>query len=196
MIKHQRTKTLRYWCTDMKHPYTNFTIYQSNRSIATYALIDELDIGVVTNFLPDDAARGIMSPSSSSSASLGECSHMLLLRHLHEEWDPCVHAGILEKMKVVPESEWTQIDNRQVLNLLAVLALLVQKYKYWRCVAIRRELLGKTTRPTKRRSTWTTKCITTTMHHPHPSHSYCEKKKEPPKKLLLPRAKACHHASN
>ena len=42
----------------MKHPYTNFTIYQSNRSIATYALIDELDIGVVTNFLPDDAARG------------------------------------------------------------------------------------------------------------------------------------------
>ena len=88
MIKHQRTKTLRYWCTDMKHPYTNFTIYQSNRTMATYALIDELDIGVVTNFLPDDAARGIISPSSSSSASLGECSHMLLLRHLHEEWDP------------------------------------------------------------------------------------------------------------
>ena len=43
---------------------------------------------------------------------------------------PGVHPGILEKMKVVPESEWTQIDNRQVLNLLAVLALLVQKYKY------------------------------------------------------------------
>jgi hypothetical protein len=43
---------------------------------------------------------------------------------------PGVHAGILEKMKVVPESEWTQIDNRQVLSLLALLALLVQKYKY------------------------------------------------------------------
>jgi hypothetical protein len=53
--------------------------------MATYALIDELDIGVVTNFLPDDAARGIIPPSFSSSACLGECSHMLLLRHLHEE---------------------------------------------------------------------------------------------------------------
>ncbi len=49
-----------------------------NRSIATYDLIDELDIGVVTDFLPDDAAR-----------------------------------QILEKMKVLPDDEWTQIDNKQ-----------------------------------------------------------------------------------
>ena len=53
---------------------------------------------------------------------------------------PGVHAGILEKMKVVPESEWTQIDNRQVLSLLALLALLVQKYTYLPCMYLRKPL--------------------------------------------------------
>ena len=41
-------------------------------------LIDELDVGVITDFLPEDAAR-----------------------------------EILEKMKGLPDSEWTQIDNKE-----------------------------------------------------------------------------------
>ena len=49
-----------------------------NRTIATYDLIDELDIGVVTDFLPDHAAH-----------------------------------KILERMKKLPDEEWTQIDNKQ-----------------------------------------------------------------------------------
>ena len=49
-----------------------------NRTVATYDLIDELDIGVVADFLPDDAAR-----------------------------------QILDRMKMLPDEEWTQIDNKQ-----------------------------------------------------------------------------------
>jgi len=49
-----------------------------NRSTATFELIDEMDIGMVTDFLQEDTAR-----------------------------------QLVEKMKAIPDSEWTQIDNKK-----------------------------------------------------------------------------------